>query len=165
MSSKSNQEKTEKLFKLIGGIEYAMLVTECEDGSLRSRPMSAKTTDADQCIWFLTSKDSAKILEIKNERQVNVSFARPSEKTFVSVSGVATVTDDRAKIDEVWTSDAALWFPDGKDDPDLTLIKVEPTDAEYWSSDEGMFVSLYKMATAAMNSERPDLGTNETVDL
>ena len=161
----ATSEKKEKLFELIKDFEYGMLVTETSDGSLRSRPMSAKTTETDDCIWFLTNKESAKILEIKQHSKVNVSFAKPGSFTFISISGTASVTDDQNKIDEVWTADAGIWFPGGKDDPDLTLVKVDPTDAEYWCSKSNMFVSLYKIAMAKLEGEKPDLGINQKVEL
>ena len=132
---------------------------------MRGRPMSTKTSDNDRCLWFLTHKDSAKVLEVQDDSRVNVSFADPSKYTFVSVSGHASVTDDKAKIDELWTADAGLWFDDGKNDPNLTLIKVEPTDAEYWSSKNGSFVTLFKMAKAAVTGEQPDIGVNEKLDM
>jgi len=166
VSTKTEAEKIEKMFSLIENMEYGMLVTKLNDGSLRSRPMSTKTTDTDDCLWFLTDADSAKILEIEENRQVNISFSQPSNHTFVSVTGTASVTNDKSKLDEIWGTDAELWFPEGKSSPNLTLIKVAPTTAEYWSSDDGLFVSIYKMATAAMSGNRPDdLGSNETVKL
>ena len=164
MSNPTTENKTEKLFELIEGIEYAMLVTETSSGALRSRPMSARTTDSDLCVWFLTNKDSAKVLEIEENQKVNVSFSRPDDFTFISISGIASVTDDPDKIEEVWTTDAGIWFPDGKDDPDLALIRVQPTDAEFWCPKNGIFVSLFKMAKAVMDGEQPDLGRNEQVD-
>ena len=159
-------ETTTKLFELIEDIEFGMLVTEASDGALRSRPMSVKTTDSDQCLWFMTDKGSAKLLEIKENCQVNISFAQPSGHKFVSVSGTASITDDQSKIDELWDSSAATWYPDGKDSPKLTLIRVEPDDAEYWCPKSNMFVSLFKIASAAMDGERPtDLGENKKVEM
>ena len=160
----SDQDKKGKLFELIDGIEIGMLVTVSSHGDLRSRPMSVRTTDTDHYIWFLTDKDSAKVLEIENHCRVNVSFSRPSDFTFVSVSGTATLSDDRNKIDEIWTADAGIWFPEGKDDPRLTLIRVEPTDAEYWCSTGNRFVNLFKIASAAIRGEQPNVGSNRKID-
>lgn len=157
------QKDTKKLFKMIEGIEFAMLVTETSNGTLRSRPMSVKTTDSDDCLWFLTNDESGKVLEIESNRQVNVSFARPSDHTFISVSGIAQITDDRDKVDEVWTADAGLWFKDGKNDPNLTLIRVEPSQAEYWCPKSNQVVSLFEMAKSAIDRSEPDLSENETI--
>lgn len=159
-------EKTAKLFELIEDIEFGMLVTEASDGSLRSRPMAVKTTDTDDCLWFMTDKGSAKLLEIAENGKVNVSFAKPGSHQFVSVSGVASITDDQSKINQLWDSSADVWYPEGANSEKLTLIQVQPEDAEYWCPKSNMFVSMYKLATAAMTGERPDdMGTNEEIDL
>lgn len=159
-------EKTNRLFELIEDIEFGMLVTETADGSLRSRPMAVKTSGSDQNLWLMTDKGSAKLLEISENRKVNVSFSKPGSHQFVSVSGTAAVTDDQSKINELWDSSADVWYPDGASSDQVTLIKVDPEDAEYWCPKSNLFVSMYKLATAAMSGERPeDMGTNEKIEL
>jgi len=166
-----DQTKTEqqlsKLFQIIKNIDFGMFVTQTADGSLRSRPMSTQIIESDQCLWFLTDKGSTKLLEIADESKVNVSFANPSQQTYVSVSGIATITNDSAKLDEVWTLAAKLWFPEGKSDPKLTMIRVQPTDAEYWDAPQGAFVNLYNLTKALVLEARPEneSGENEKVDI
>ncbi len=151
-----HDEQLSKLFQIIKDIDFGMLVTQTSDGSLRSRPMSTRIIESDKCLWFLTDKGSAKLLEITSESKVNVSFANPSEQTYASVSGIATITDDRDKLDEVWSPDAKLWFPEGKSDPRLIMIRVQPMIAEYWDAPQGVFVNLYNLTQALISGDRPE---------
>ncbi len=150
-----DNDKTEKLFEMINDIRTGMLVTQRSDGSLCSRPMATHTTDSDHCLWFLTDNDSAKTLEITSQPQVNVSFADPDDQNYVSVSGTASIVEDEAKLDEVWNKFAEAWYPEGKEDPRLTLIRVEIAHAEYWDAPSSTFVNLFRVAKALVTGERP----------
>jgi general stress protein 26 len=45
----------------------------------------------------------------------------------VSITGRGTVVRDRAKAKELWTELHRAWFPDGLDDPNLALLRVDVT--------------------------------------
>ncbi len=162
----NNDPKVEKLFRLISAIRTGMLVTQRSDGSLCSRPMATHTTDTDYHLWFLTDRDSVKVLEIAKNPNVNVSFADPDEQHYVSVSGKAAVVDDSAKLSELWNTFAKAWFTGGKDDSRLAMVRVEITDAEYWDAPSSAFVNLYRVSKALLTGKRPeDYGENETVSV
>lgn len=161
MTDPQNTDATRKLYELIDNSEYAMLVTKTPDGSLRSRPMVIRTRPGDSSLWFLTDKDSAKIVEIGDSKQVNVSLADPEARSFVSVTGMASIENDRGIVEELWDSNAQIWYPHGKEDERLTLLKVAPTFAEYWDAPKGVYVELYELAQSLLGSERP---TTDRVD-
>ena len=88
--SKTTEEPLEKLRDLVKGIDFGMLTTVDEDGSLRSRPMSTNgEVEFDGDLWFFTYGNSHKVDEIRRERHVNVSFADPKRNTYISMSGTA----------------------------------------------------------------------------
>ena len=92
-----------------------------------------------------------------------MAFADTSGYKFVSITGTAKVTNDRAKISELWTPDnKAFW--DSKDDPGIRLITVTPDDAEVWDS-PGKIVSTVKMLTAAVTGAKVELGNNRKVTM
>src|SRR5207253_1026725 len=122
----------QKLAKLIKGIKFAMLTTADTDGTLHSRPMATQETDFDGALWFFTYADSGKVHELQQDRAVNVSYADPSSNRYVSVSGTAQVVHDRAKAKELWSPAHKAWFPDGLEDPNLALLRIQVTKAEYW---------------------------------
>lgn len=157
-------EQLEKVRKIVGDVKIAMMTTVDEAGHLTSRPMAAMQMDEAGCIWFFTQKSSPKVDQIEqNERQVNLAFADVSNADYVSISGTADELDDRAKIDELWNPMAKAWFPNGKDDPDLTLLRVKTQMAEYWSSNDSRMVRLFQQLKAAVTDTVPDMGENEKV--
>lgn len=164
MNNGTKQENIEKLRELINGIDIAMLTTVDEDGTLRSRPMGTQEAEFDGDLWFITSVDTAKVAEIRKERQVNVSYADSSGHRYVSVSGTATVIDDKAKVDEFWSPIYKAYFPEGKDDPKLRVLKVTVTKAEYWDSPGGIIPTIIGFAQALAGREA-DLGDNMKLNL
>jgi general stress protein 26 len=161
----NTKENLEKLVDLIQDIKVAMMTTMDDDGSLRSRPMRAMQTKPDGEIWFFTGYESGKSHELAHDSHVNLSYAKPSDEIYVSVSGKATVTRDRQKIEELWNPFLTTWFPEGKDDPNIGLIKVTIDKAEYWDSPSSAVVHLYGVVKAAITGERPDAGENKKINL
>ncbi len=163
MEHKTHDEKIEKLGELIKDIDIAMLTTIDEDGSLRSRPMGTQQVEFDGDLWFITAIDTGKTSEILRENRVNVSYAKPDDNRYVSVSGTAVLINDKAKIDELWSPIYKAYFPEGKDDPRLRLIKVKVEKAEYWES-LGL-VSTIIGFTQAMLGKESDIAENEKINL
>lgn len=137
------------------------------DQSLRSRPMASRQADKwDGTLWFYTKKSSPKVEEAKqNYDQVNVSYSDPNKMSFVSVSGKAELVDDKAKLKELWSPYLKVFFPQGLDDPDLTLMKVKADYGEYWDSPSSKMVQLYSLVKAAATKNPQALGENEKVNV
>ncbi len=153
------------LLEKIKDINTAMLSTADEDGSIRSRPMRHLEANEDGTIYFFTEYNSGKTDEIKNDSHVNLSYAKPGDQMYVSVSGKAQVYRDQQKIDELWNPAMKAWFPDGKDDPKIGILKVTIDKAEYWDSPSSAVVHLYGMVKAAITGEPAHPGENKKVNL
>ena len=120
------------LYELTSGFRNAMLVTRGLDGAIHARPMAVAelAPDAEPC--FSTSLESPKIAEIEADPRVLVTFQSRSE--FATIQGTATVIKDRAEIDRLWSEGWRIWFPKGKEDPTLCLLKVSAERGEYWDT-------------------------------
>jgi general stress protein 26 len=153
-----------KLAKLIKGIGVAMMTTRDDDGTLRSRPMQTQNEPFDGTLWFFTQASSHKVVEVDHEHQVNLSYAQPSDNRYVSVSGTATLVRDRAKIDQFWTPVLKAWFPKGKDDPDVALLRVDVTKAEYWDAPSSTIVKLVGFTKAVLTGQQYRPGENEKLN-
>jgi len=154
-----DQDRVWELMKKIG---FAMLVTR--DGSkLRARPMSAYIERGENTIYFLTDARRHKDEEIARDPNVNLAFADTGGQKYVSLTGTAAISNDRAKIRELFSTPAKAWW-DSAEDPNIRVLKITPDDAEFWDS-PGTVVSYVKMAAAAMTGSRPDLGDNRKVAL
>ncbi len=122
----------ERFQDLLEGFSTGMLVTQEPSGPLHARPMRVAEATSDGDLWFATRKPSSKTYEIASDSQVAVTFQGGGK--YLSVNGAASICTDREKIHELWNESWKVWFPDGKDEPELALLKVEATDGEYWDN-------------------------------
>lgn len=164
MHHKEREEAIGKLNGLIKDVGIAMLTT-IDGDVLRSRPMQTQQFDFDGDLWFFTSSATHKAEEIQRENRVNVSYAEPETNTYVSVSGRASIVNDKEKIEELWKPIYEAWFPDGLDDPNLCLLKVSVEQAEYWEASSNAFVQLVGFIRAFVTGQRANGGDHGTVTL
>jgi general stress protein 26 len=142
------EENVSKLRQMIKGIEFAMLTTVEDDGSLRSRPMATLKAEFDGDLYFFTKASAPKVDAVERDRHVCVSYAAPESQRYVSMSGLARLVRDRRKMEELWFPELKAWFPGGLEEPEIALLWISITQAEYW---EGPFgTSLYMAGVKAM---------------
>jgi general stress protein 26 len=158
--SNDNTRDRDRAWQLMEKIGFAMLVT-CDGDKLRARPMSAHIERDNNAIYFLTDARRHKDDEIARNPSINLSFADAGAQKYVSLTGTAVVSNDRAKIKELWSTPAKAWW-DSAEDPNIRVLKITPDDAEFWDS-PGTVISYVKMAAAAVSNTRPDLGDNRKV--
>lgn len=149
-------DQAKKLHDLIADFEDAMLVTTSPDGRLHARPMRIAELENDSDVWFLTSSESGKIVEIDEHADVNVTLQGGGK--YVSLSGRAAVEPSRGKLDQLWQESYRVWFPDGKDDPRIVLLHVVVMEGEYWdnSGAEGIRY-LVKAGKAYLQGKTPKI--------
>ena len=153
------------LAELIHDVDVAMMTTIARDGRLVSRPLGTQEVEFDGDLWFATGRNSDKVAEITANPQVNVSYASTSKNSYLSVAGRASIVNDRAKIEELWSPAMKLFFPGGKDDPDLCLIRVEVDSAEYWDGPGSIFGKALYIALTAVTNDPASLSENERFEL
>lgn len=136
-------EAAGKLWSMIKDIRVAMLTTTDEDGSLRARPMAGVQKDFDGVLWFFTRAGTHKVLEIEAHHAVNLAYVDSNAQHYVSVSGHAELSRDKAKAGAIWSEALAPWFPKGLDDPELALLKVTVDKGEYWDAPSSAMVHAY----------------------
>jgi general stress protein 26 len=165
MKTEEMAHELTKVQEIIDSIEVGMLTTMQDDGDHRSRPMQTQKLDADGCLWFLTSRSSHKTEELQKHPNVNVSYADTDAQSYVSVVGTASLVDDPAAKEELWSPIAKAWFPKGLEDPDLTVLKVKIREAEYWDSSSSKMVQAYHIAKALVTGTQDDEGEHGKVTL
>ncbi|AWH28764.1 MULTISPECIES: pyridoxamine 5'-phosphate oxidase family protein [Stenotrophomonas] len=158
-------EHIAQLSELIKDVEVAMFTTTGVDGRLYSRPLGTQQVDFDGDLWFATAADSPKVAEIALNPRVNVAYASTSKNTYVSVSGRARIVDDREKIEALWSPAMKLFFPGGKDDPNLRLIQVRAETAEYWEGPGTLLGKALSFVLSAVQDDPSQLGDNGFIDL
>jgi len=143
----------DKLFEKIKDVRIAMLTTFDEQHALHSRPMATMKPQEDGSLLFFTDKDSAKVYEVNKDNKVNLSYSDPDGNTYASVTGQASTYRDEAKIAELWSEPMRGWFPKGKEDPSIMILKVEIEKAEYWDSPSSLLVKAYAYARAVVTGK------------
>ncbi len=118
-------------------------------GSNNARPMSVQQVDDAGNLWFLSADDSHKNAELERDPSVQLYFQGSKHSDFLTLSGHASISRDKAKIDELWEPIVKTWFTEGKDDPRITVIKVAPTAGYYWDTKHGNAVAGVKMLVGA----------------
>ncbi len=152
-----------ELAKLAKDIHVCMLTTVDHDKRLVSRPMGVQLVEFDGDVWFFAEKDSELAAQIVVDPNVGVSLSDGS--TWISLSGQAAVVDDRAKIAELWNQWVEAWLPNGKDDPNTVLIKVDGAKAEYWDTPGGRISSIMSFVKAKVTGKPYEGGENAVVTL
>lgn len=152
----TRDQKIEKLGSMIKDIKMAMLTTADPDGQMRSRPMATLSNEFQGQLYFFTREHSGKVASIQQDQHVNVAYADPSSQTYVSVVGRASLSKDRAKMEQFWNPAMKAWFPDGLEDPEISLIEVLVESAELWDSPPNKVVRLVGMAEALLTGKPYD---------
>ncbi|HXG88864.1 MAG TPA: pyridoxamine 5'-phosphate oxidase family protein [Vicinamibacterales bacterium] len=155
----------EKFYGLIEEIEIAMMTTRRPDGHLESRAMANQRAADGADLWFVTAEDTAKLRDLEFDRHINLTYYKDDTREWISVSGIATVTRDRAKIKELYAPDWKMWFEDNDDpragtpdDPRLVLIGVDVHAAMFLEVTEPKPVVLYELVKGFVTGTRPDIG-------
>ncbi len=143
----------ERLAKLVKDIKFTMLTTVGPDGAIHSRPMITQRLDVknfDGTLWFFSKKNSLKNHDIENHQYVNLTYTNTKKQRYASVCGRAIISDNKEKIRELWNPILKAWFPEGVEDPQITLIGVNVESAELWDSFPGKVIQLAGFIKASL---------------
>lgn len=148
-----------KLLEVIGGIPIAMMTTYGPDGP-RSVPMARQEVDPTAELWFITARDTAHVRAIEADPSVTLTFS--DRDAWAAATGRASVVDDEAKLEELWTTFAEAWLPGGPEDPNAALIRVDLESGEYWDTPGGRVASLISFAKTKLTGETYDADHGST---
>jgi len=161
----TQSDTIDRLDDLIDGERLAMLTRWTPDGQLHSKPMTVLQHDAGGAFWFYIQSDPAHSDADAQYRQVNLAFSNPDKGRHVSLAGQGRVVRDRALIHSLWTAAAKPWFPEGPDAPDLALLEIIPSHAQYWDGPSNMVTRVLAMAASIAAGKPIGLGDHGEIDL
>lgn len=144
------------LYDLVSDFEVAMLVTH-NASALHARPMAIARLDVGSCTTYLiTDINSVKVDEIKANPHALLTFQSP--RKFASVNGELTIVQDRELIESMWKEIWKVWFPLGKTDPSIAILKFTAHEGEFWDN-AGMqaLKYVYSAAKAFIAGTRPEV--------
>jgi general stress protein 26 len=152
----------QELYDLLKEFDTAMLVTVTPDHKLRARPMEIQDpNEIPGCeLWFVTADDTAKVTEIGLDEQVCVCAYRATDRAYISISARARMDKDPAAIQRLWKPSWKAYFPNGVNDPSITLLKLTVERAEYWEPEGGRMRVLYELLRSAFTGESLEANLN-----
>jgi general stress protein 26 len=150
-ANSSGEQAERRFLELLRSFDFAMLVSHAANEQLHARPMAVAESGPDGSLWFLTAIDTAKTFEVAKRPEI-LAVLQGSSK-YLSVQGTAEISNDREHIKRLWKESFRVWFT-GKDDPNIALIRLRPSAAEYWDSSgvEGLKFAL-RFAKAYVTGE------------
>jgi general stress protein 26 len=124
-------EGREHLYEVINNFDVAMLITHTAS-AVHARPMAVARLDDGLGAYLVTNLQSVKVDEINANPQAVLTFQ--SAKKFASIRGELAVLSDRQLIEKMWKEAWKVWFPDGKSDKNIALLKFTAHEGEYWDN-------------------------------
>jgi general stress protein 26 len=141
-------------YDLLKNFDVAMLVTH-QAQAMHARPMAIARLDKDMDVYLLTDAGSVKVHEIDKNPHALLTFQ--SSGQFASVKGEVVVTHDKALLETMWKEAWKVWFPLGKTDPNIAILKFTAHEGEFWNN-AGMqgLKYAYGAVKAYIAGERPN---------
>jgi general stress protein 26 len=146
----TGQAAIDKFKEIVKHEQTCLFSTNLGNVPQTTRPMGVQKVCDQGNFWFMSAADSDKNQEIKADSRVQLYICNTKNYEFLSVYGHATISRDKDKINEFWSDIHKAWFPEGKDDPRITIIKVTPEEGFYWDTKDGKLVSLLKIVASAV---------------
>ena len=145
----SGDEALAKLREMLKDFPIAFMVT-VHNGEVTARPIGVVGDHAafDGTLWFITDKRSRKVAAIESGATTTLLFQNDKEGNYLHLAGHASVVDDRARLEQLYTTLQRTWFPKGLDDPDITLVRFDAVEGNYWDKHD----SVVRLAVAFAKS-------------
>lgn len=156
--TKDSAKLEERLWKELDAARFGMLGLVGGEPQ-HMQPMTVFEDRANGAIWFYTAKTTDLARDVAGGHGDAMLCIMAKDQEFQAcLHGSLSLSHDQAKIDEYWSPFVAAWFPDGKDDANLTLLRMDLIDARVWASKRGPFSYLFQVAKANATGTPPDVG-------
>jgi general stress protein 26 len=153
-----NSTAIKKIQEMVDDSPITMFCTNLTQIPFSACPMSTQKVEDSGAIWFMSSALSNHTRDLQVDNRVQLVYENHGASAYLTIFGTAEILYDREKIEEFWSPLAKVWFQEGKDDPDLTLIKVTPEEGYYWDTKNGKMVSFMKMLASVVSGKTIDGG-------
>ena len=151
-----------QLFSQLDDVRAGMLGV---DGARQHmQPMTHNVDAENQEIWFITSRKTDLVEEIGTGSTAQYCVIGEDHDYYACLRGPIEQVEDEAKLDELWNAVVAAWFDDGREDSDVTLLRMTLNDGAIWTATDSAVVFGLQIAMANMDREKkPDLGEHHLI--
>jgi len=153
-----------RLWKTLEDERIGMLGLVGEGGG-HFHPITAFSDPGLDCIWFFTRRDAELVRRLVQGGKAMFNLVSKDRDLWACIGGTITEQHDAGKIDKYWGPVVAAWFPEGKDDPELTLLRLDAEDAEVWIANKGPIRFAFEIAKADLIETEPELGEHARLNL
>lgn len=152
----TDADERRELWKRLADERVAMLSTQDADGTPIARPVMPVRIEPEGRVWLFTAADGDIAGDIRRDPRVQVLFVNHESELYASLAGVAEVLHDPKKAREIWSASAGVFYPNGPDDANLGLVRIDVHRGDYWDMKDGKLVRFFKLVVAAIAGVRPD---------
>ena len=152
----SNTEVCDRLWKAVDDEHTGMLGLTHDNHHFQ--PMTAFVEKDTNTLWFFTRDDTDLAQSVAANAGADAAFIFLDRKLQACIDGRITRSHDRERIDRYWNAHVAAWYPEGKDDPHLTLLRLDVSEAAVWVSEGGLLKYAFEVAKANASGSTPDVG-------
>lgn len=153
----------EKLWREISDTKFGMIAPN--GGSEHFQPMTTFAEPETGKLWFYSSDETDLARAAANGCEATYVIASKDRELQASIKGRLTAIRDQLHIDKFWSSNVSAWFPQGKQDPHLTMLCLDADDAQVWISDASPLKFGFEMVKANMKGATPDVGGKTKLNL
>jgi general stress protein 26 len=142
----SEHEIAQRFWKALRSDRVVLLGLPGVEGG-HSQPMTAQvgTDDGPGLLWFFSSRDTDFVRQLGNGSHAVAHFAAKGHDLFASLDGILVPFNDRDMIDRLWNPHVAAWFNDGKDDPSVQLLRLEPRRLQVWLNEGSLLAGMKQL--------------------
>lgn len=151
-------EVKERLWKEIAKTRIGMLGLVGMIPAQHFQPMTAFAEPEESCIWFFTRTDTELAQSVIRGAEAMFIIETKDRDVYACLGGRLRQQEDHDRLEKYWSPVVAAWYPNGKDDPLLTMLRLDVRDAQVWINQAGPIKFAYEIAKANMSGETPDLG-------
>lgn len=154
-----NREAIDKLKLMVDKIDIGMMCTNtAENNNLHAVPMSRQEVDDEGNLWFLFSSHSETYKNLQKNKHISILYSDISNYNFLSINGIAEISQDKLRIEKYWNKMIEGWFEKGKEDPTIRILKITPSEGHYWDNKSNKLVTFLKVAASAISGQKLDIG-------
>ena len=120
-------ELKSKFWHAMQSSAFVMLQLDADPDT--ASPMTAQLDkEADSAIWFFTNVQN-RFAELG---AVTATFTSKGHDVFARFHGTLAHETSRARLDKQWSNFVEAWFPGGKEDPNLIMLRMDLGEATIW---------------------------------
>ena len=161
-TDRTNDDAKAQLFDQLRDVKAGFL--HAEKSGQHGQPMAPHADRDAGVLWFITSRQSDLARAVTTGCPAHFTFIGKKHDYYASMEGTLTQVEDQQKLDEIWSAIAAAWFDKGRDDPDVTLLRLDMAEAAIWSNTANPITFGMQIAAANLREEKkPDIGEHTIV--